>query len=159
MLCRCTKTSIFSNGTPNRCFASITSSPLFISVALSTVIFAPMLQLGWRRASFAVIWVSSSFVFPKNGPPEAVSKIRFTSLSKLSRFTRAARHWKTALCSESTGMISAPVCPARSITISPAVTNVSLLARPMRFFASTAARVGARPAMPTMPVITVSASG
>ena len=41
---------------------------------------------------------------PKNGPPEQVSRIRFTS----ARSPQPMRHWKIAECSESTGMISAP---------------------------------------------------
>ena len=44
--------------------ASITSRPLFISVAQSTVILGPMVQLGWRRASAFVILPASSRVMP-----------------------------------------------------------------------------------------------
>ena len=50
----------------------MTSRPLFIIVAESTVILAPMDQLGWRRASSRVTAESSSRVLPKKGPPEAV---------------------------------------------------------------------------------------
>ena len=69
------------------------------------------------------------------------------------------RHWKIAECSESTGTISAPQRSASSMTISPAQTRVSLLARPIRFFARMAASVGFSPTMPTTAVITQSASG
>ena len=39
-------TWISSGVTPNRCMASMNSRPLFIMVAESTLIFAPMLQFG-----------------------------------------------------------------------------------------------------------------
>ena len=54
-LCGWMSTVICSGAAPNRCMASMNSRPLFIIVALSTVIFAPMLQLGWRRASAGVL--------------------------------------------------------------------------------------------------------
>ena len=44
--CGWTTTSIRSYDTPNSSCASITSSPLFMSVDESTVIFGPMLQVG-----------------------------------------------------------------------------------------------------------------
>ena len=70
---------IFSGGTWYRCIASINSSPLFISVAESMVIFAPMDQFGCCKASFLVTPCSSVRVFPKNGPPEQVRMRRRTS--------------------------------------------------------------------------------
>ena len=63
-----------------------------------------------------------------------------------------------AECSESTGTISAPFSAARAITMSPAQTRVSLLARAMRFLASMAARVGFRPTAPDTAVTTQSVS-
>ena len=110
--------------------ASMISSPLFMSVAQSTVIFAPIFQFGWRSASDLVIQTNSSRVFPKNGPPEQVKIRRLTSA--LSR--QPMRHWKMAECSESTGMISVPDSRAAACMICPAQTIVSLLARAMRFF-------------------------
>ena len=83
--------------------ASMSSSPLFISVAESTVTLRPIFQRGWRRASSGVLSAISEAGVRKNGPPEAV---RMTRLTK-RRFSRA-RHWKTPLCSLSTGMIRAP---------------------------------------------------
>ena len=59
-------------------------------------------------------------------------------------------HWKTALCSLSTGMMRTPFARALSMTRAPAVTSVSLLARATSFPASMAASVGTRPAAPTM---------
>ena len=52
--CGCTTTSIRSYGTPNRWCASISSRPLFISVAESIVIFPPMSHVGCASASSRV---------------------------------------------------------------------------------------------------------
>ena len=49
--CGWTTTSTRSGGTSKSQRASITSSPLFISVAESIVIFGPISQFGWRSAS------------------------------------------------------------------------------------------------------------
>ena len=53
----------------------MTSSPLFISVAQSTVIFGPIFQFGCFSASSFVFPASASRVMPKNGPPEQVTAI------------------------------------------------------------------------------------
>ena len=52
--CGCTTTSIRSYGVPNSQCASITSRPLFISVAESIVILPPIAQVGWRSACSTV---------------------------------------------------------------------------------------------------------
>ena len=52
--CGCTRTSIRSGPTSNSHRASITSSPLFISVAESIVIFGPIRHVGCRSASSGV---------------------------------------------------------------------------------------------------------
>ena len=52
--CGWTTTSIRSYGVPNSSWASITSSPLFISVLESTVIFGPIAHVGWASASSIV---------------------------------------------------------------------------------------------------------
>ena len=49
MLCGWMTTSICSGGTPNSQCASITSRPLFISVAESTLILRPIFQVGWAQ--------------------------------------------------------------------------------------------------------------
>ena len=46
--------SIWSDPKPNKWWASISSSPLFIMVAESIVILAPIDQLGWRSACCTV---------------------------------------------------------------------------------------------------------
>ena len=74
--CGCTTTSMRSKPTPNSSCASITSSPLFISVELSTVILAPMFHVGCASASAIVTSRSCSRVRPRNGPPLAVSTMR-----------------------------------------------------------------------------------
>ena len=84
--------------------ASISSRPLFIRVAESMVILAPMFQLGCLRASALVLPRSSSVFIPKNGPPDAVSRI----LVRLLALSLSCRHWKMAECSLSTGSSLTP---------------------------------------------------
>ena len=57
----------------------MTSRPLFISVAESIVIFAPMFQVGCWSASATVALDIDSRSRVRNGPPEAVRIIRRTS--------------------------------------------------------------------------------
>ena len=105
--CGWTTTSICSYGVPNRWWASISSSPLFISVAESIVILPPIAQVGWASACSTVTFSSSSRLRPRNGPPEAVRISRSTVPGR-----SAASSWCSAECSESTGMIAAPVACA-----------------------------------------------
>ena len=98
LLWRWTRTRMSSMGTWKRWWASMTSRPLFMSVAESMVILDPMCHVGCARARSGVTSASSSRERPKKGPPEQVSHRRLTS-SLLS----PTRHWKMALCSESTG--------------------------------------------------------
>ena len=78
-------------------------------------------------------------------------------MRRTSRRSRhPCKHWNTALCSESTGTISAPYLSAASITSSPAHTSVSLLASAMRLPFSMAASVGRSPTLPITAVTTVS---
>ena len=151
MLCGWMSTSIFSAGTPKSHLASITSKPLFISVAESMVIFAPMFHVGWRNASAAVTVSNCSWEYLRKGPPEQVSNI--LSISFRSSPTR---HWKMAECSLSTGRMGA-WCSCASWSISsPATTNVSLLARHIFFPALMARMVEGRPAKPTIEANTMS---
>ena len=55
-------------GTPNSQRASITSRPLFISVAESIVILRPIRHVGCRSASSGVTRASAAAVQPRNGP-------------------------------------------------------------------------------------------
>ena len=77
--CGCTTTSIRSYGVPNRWWASITSRPLFISVAESIVILPPIAQVGCASACSTVTSASSLATRPRNGPPLAVIVIRSTA--------------------------------------------------------------------------------
>ena len=83
--CGCTTTSMRSYGVPNSQCASITSRPLFISVAESIVILPPIAQVGWRSAASTRDPASSARVRPRNGPPDAVS------VEPLDRARRARR--------------------------------------------------------------------
>ena len=68
------------------------------------------------------------------------------------------RHWKMAECSESTGRIFALYSMAISMTVCPAATRVSLLARAIVLPALIAATVDASPLNPTIEVRTISMS-
>ena len=144
-------TSILSVGISKSQRASITSNPLFIIVAESIVIFAPIFQVGCRKASAAVASRKSSFGVSLNAPPEAV-RISFSTLFSFS----PTRHWNIALCSESMGTMSTRFLRARSVTSSPATTSVSLFARAIFLPASIALTVGNSPEYPTIAVTTVS---
>ena len=154
MLSGCTSTSMRSGSTPKSHLASIISKPLFIIVALSIVILAPISQLGCFRARAAVTFANSSMGVVRKGPPEAVRRILSMALP-----SSPTKHWKIALCSLSTGRIGARCFTASSVMNSPATTSVSLLASAMVFPASMAATVGRSPAKPTMAVTTTSTSG
>ena len=102
--CGCTRMSISSAEALKSQRASITSSPLFIIVAESTVIFAPIRHVGCRSAWAGVAFSISSFDEFRKGPPDAVRISRLTSPRRSPR-----RHWCKALCSLSTGNNSARI--------------------------------------------------
>ena len=76
----CTTTWMSCAGTPKSRCASISSSPLFMSVAELIVTTGPIDQVGCASASCGVAGLSSSLVRPRNGPPEAVRISRRTSV-------------------------------------------------------------------------------
>ena len=156
MLCGWTMTSTFSMGTSKSQRASIISSPLLNRVAESMVILRPMLQVGCLRACSSVTCSRSSLFQVRKGPPEAV-RIRRETASGPPWLP--FRHWKMALCSLSTGSTCTPARRAFSMTICPAMTRISLLAMARSLPASIAASAGLRPAVPTMEINTMSASG
>ena len=147
----CTTTLILSPGVPKSHLASMISSPLFIIVAESMVILLPMLQFGWFSACALVAFAMSSRLHVLNGPPDAVRCI-----FSMSAPAEPIRHWKIAECSESTGRMRERCSAARSITICPAATRVSLLARAMVLPAFTAEIVDSSPLNPTIDVRTMS---
>jgi hypothetical protein len=63
------KTSTWDTGRPNSTLASMTSRALFIMVAESMVILAPMAQLGCLRAWAGVAAASFSGARCETGPP------------------------------------------------------------------------------------------
>mmetsp|Transcript_20478 Transcript_20478/g.50900 ORF Transcript_20478/g.50900 Transcript_20478/m.50900 type:complete len:314 (+) Transcript_20478:768-1709(+) len=137
----------------------MTSNPLFIIVALSRVILAPMSQLGWvvalactARGSSWHILKSSSLDKSRKAPPEAVRMTRRKPPSGTP-----CRHWKMALCSLSAGSMLMPCSLTRGLMTGPPLMSVSLFARAMSFFNLIASMVGWSPAAPTIPVTTVSA--
>ena len=60
------------SGSPKMWCASMSSRPLFIMVAESTEIFAPMSQVGCATASAGVARAIAARSQVRNGPPEAV---------------------------------------------------------------------------------------
>src|SRR5512134_2025635 len=146
------RTSIFEGGSPKSQVASITSSPLFIRVAESTVIFVPIRHVGCPRASETVAFRIRRAVWFRNGPPEAVRIIRRMSSR---RWPEAA--WNTAECSLSTGRISAPPARAASTRNAPPATSSSLLARAIRFPRAAAAMTGRIDEIPDAAASTISA--
>ena len=153
MLWGWTSTLIFPGAISKSHRASITSSPLFMSVAESIVIFLPMLQFGCLSACASVTFARSFFAEARKGPPEAV---KISSL--ISALAPACRHWKMALCSLSTGRMLNAACPA---------LGHDQLARGHEHFlvrkrdvlpARMAAMVGTSPAVPTMAETVISAS-
>src|SRR5439155_1134344 len=141
-----------SYGVPNRWWASMSSRPLFISVAESIVILPPIAQVGCLSASSTVTPSRSARARPRNGPPDAVR----SSLSTVPGRS-AASSWCSAECSESTGMSAAPVASASAVTSSPPPTSDSLLASARSIPSPSVATVGPRPAEPTSALSTRSA--
>ncbi|CAI8251437.1 MAG: Uncharacterised protein [Prochlorococcus marinus str. MIT 9313] len=142
----------------------MTSSPLFIKVAESTVILRPMLQLGWLVASAMVAFSRSFADQSRKAPPDAVSWM-WRSPGVGTPVDRRAfsaqgvpcRHWKMAECSESAGSSLLPLRFNSGSTTGAAAIRVSLLARARSLPALIAASVGSSPAQPTMPLTTRSA--
>src|ERR1700730_9436512 len=130
----------------------MTSRPLFINVAESTVTFGPIDHRGWLSACSTVTWSRSRSGCDQNGPPLAVM-IRRRTLSRRSPH----RHCQIALCSESMGRM--PRSPAAFMTSAPAITSTSLVASATSFPAFKAAIVGASARAPGMATTTRSHRG
>ncbi|MNE79090.1 hypothetical protein D3C80_1755470 [compost metagenome] len=77
-LCGCTTTSTLAGAASNNQHASISSRPLFIMLAESTEILRPMDQLGWAQACSGVTSTSAACGVSRNGPPDAVNRMRRT---------------------------------------------------------------------------------
>ena len=142
MLCGCTTTSTRSGSIPNSRQASISSSPLFISVAESTEILRPMRQRGCAQASLGR---DAGHALERRAQ-ERAARGREQDARARPRAGRpvsspAGRHWKIALCSLSIGMSVAPPARADSIRSGPASTSDSLFASSTRLPARAAASV------------------
>ena len=137
-----------SYGKPKRKYASITSRPLFASVAESMVIFAPIDHVGCASASSAVTSASSSRAQPRKGPPLAVSTMLSGSPPRA--------HWNSAECSLSTGSSAPPPRARAPRARSPAATRLSLFASASVTPCSSAHIVAGRPAKPTVALRTTS---
>ena len=124
----------------------MTSNPLFIIVAESMVIFFPISQLGWFKASSMVISTNVLIALALNGPPLPVKIILRTSSND-----SPAKHCQMAECSLSTGKRRAPVFSIVLVIISPAITKLSLFDKATSTQARTASRVGSIPKAPTKP--------
>ena len=148
--CGCTTTSMRSYGMPNSRWASISSSPLLISVAELSVTIGPMSHVGWANAAATVTSASSARAPPaeraarcgEHEPVDLVGAGRRAGTgparSARSRPARSARAPR-------------PPSPARR----PRPGTPCWRARAWRPAAS-AARVGPRPTAPVMPLSTVS---
>ena len=153
-LCGWTMTSTCGIGMLNSQRASIISRPLLNMVAESMVILRPITHEGCFNACSTVMPAKSSRGVCRNGPPEAVRIRRRTD-----SVGRPSRHWKIAECSLSTGSTFTPCLRASAMTISPAMTRISLEATAISFPARIAASAGCNPAVPTMAISTMSALG
>src|SRR5678816_2251342 len=86
----------------------MSSRPLFIIVAESTLILAPIDQLGWATACSGVIAAISSRLRVPNGPPLAVSTSLVTSDNRLPPSPARARHSRQSLPSPSRHHLQQP---------------------------------------------------
>src|SRR5207344_2765737 len=139
MLSRWIMTSIWFSGMSKSHRASTTSRPLFMRVAESIVILAPIYQLGCWSARSGVTSCNSSRLRVQRAPPDAV-KIR----RRTSSLRWPSNDWKIALCSLSTGKIRTPCRRASSCINFPAMTIGSLLAKAGKLMQDEARRHGVR---------------
>jgi len=130
-------TSIWSGCISNSQRASITSKPLFTSVAESTVIRGPMRQFGCARAGSGVMAANCASGVRRNGPPEAVSTRRRTSGRSPARRPLGGIALLLAIDRQEFG---SPRRATAAITTSPAATRISLFDNATRLPATTARR-------------------
>ena len=154
MLSGWTSTPIRSTGRSNSQRASITSKPLFMSVAESIVIFAPMSQFGCASACSGVAAASASALAFRKGPPEAVSQILRTPRERRDRRDTA----RSRRARSRAAGAARPERRASSSTSGPPVTSTSLFASATSRPSRSAATTGSRPTLPTSAPIRRSAS-
>ncbi len=110
-----------------------------------------MLQVGCATASAGVASRMAAWLFSRKGPPLHVRVIFSIPSTRLK-----SKHCQIALCSLSTGRRVAPCAATSRMKRLPAQTSTSLLAKATMRPWRTAARVGSRPAAPTIPAMTQS---
>ena len=148
-------TSIWRPLTPNSQCASMTSSPLFISVAESMVIFRPICQVGCFSASAADTAcqirrraaAERSARRGENQPPDVAA----------ARGRAGTDEWRCARCRPAGSRRRA--CAAASVTMPPAMTSTSLLASAIVLRCSIAASTASSASVPLDAHSTTSASG
>ena len=149
-----TTTSIRSYGSPNRKCASISSSPLFASVAESTVIFGPMRHVGMRER------VGAGHVSQLVARPAAERAARRREDDRVDRLRgrapRGTGRPRSARCRP--GASRPPPRSRAPSASSPAATRLSLFASASVTPRSSAQSVAGRPAKPTTAFRTTSGS-
>ena len=136
------------------------SRPLFMSVAESTEILRPITQFGCAQASSGVTARERARSVSRNGPPDAVSRMRLHAGRRNAGHARRAADTGTPRCARCR-WAAACARAARTVCMSsgPAMTSDSLLASSRRLPARAAASVERSPAAPTMAAMTLSTSG
>src|SRR5438094_552262 len=127
--CGWTTTCTWSEATSNSQRASMISSPLFMSVAESIVIFAPIFHVGCLSASSTVIAARLAFGVSRNGPPDAVSRIRWTLAPRAASPTTRNSSGKLETRS-SVRRPTEPVAPSNVIRFMPLSLDPAEPARP-----------------------------
>ena len=150
-----TTTSIRSYGSPKRKCASISSRPLFASVAESIVIFGPMLQVGCASASARrdvreLVARAAAERAARGGEDERARPDSSVAALEALEDARSARCRPAAA-----GLRPAPCAASAS---SPAATRLSLFASASVTPRSSAQSVAGRPAKPTTAFRTMSGS-
>ncbi len=131
-------------------------------VAESTEILRPMTQFGCAHACSGVTPARRSTGVVRNGPPDAVSRMRRaperSNSPALPHTKPRGSDWNTAECSLSTGSSVPPPSASADMKRPPDITSASLLASSTVLPARAAAMAAGRPAAPTMAAITMSTS-
>ena len=168
-LCGWMTTSMASYATSYSQWASMTSRPLFASVAESIVILAPIVHVGCSSACSGVTASSSTGVASRNGPPEAVRTRRRDVRHRLAdealpdrrvlRIDRSEPGQRARVRVDGVrGRSPAARARAWGITRWPPATSVSLLAVATTLPARSAASTGRRLTTPPVAMTTRSTS-
>ena len=142
---RWTTTSTCAGSRPNSRQASMSSRPLFMSVAESTEILRPITQFGCAQACSGVACVERlARPVEERAAGGGEQDAPHARAAPRPRACLGGRHWKIALCSLSIGSSVAPEARTRCSSSGPAMTSDSLLASSRRLPARAAASVDAQ---------------